>query len=393
MTRTFPSDFLWGTATSAAQIESASDHQFRGLAARDGAILERTTDHELRRASDAEAIARFGKIYVCSLDWAALQAEAYASFDVAIVAAYRTFFEDLRDRGVGIVLSLHHFAHPTWFEQTGGWVWESNLQVFYDYADRVLDAFGDLIFAFNTFNEPNTYASHAYYRGVWPPYETNLTKSTRVAGNMGRAHLYLYAAIKHRFPDKRVGYTLGTASFEGRSIRGRTSASLADWWYYTRSVNLFRPTDYVGISYTAHVPFAPKALDVATGRDKLSSLGLRHDDLYALKPDELANTIRRAHRDSGKPVWVMANGVCTADDAFRQNILEDYLSHVYDCIQENVPVIGYNAWAPWDTFEWQHGPSYRYGLLRTDTQTLDRVDTGSARWYAALVATGQLDSS
>lgn len=390
MTRTFPSDFLWGSATSAAQVETASRHQFRGLTARDGAVLERTTDHESRRRSDAAIIARFGSVYACSLDWAALQSEAGAAFDEALVADYRAFFADLRERGVRVVLSLHHFAHPEWFEQTGGWVWESNLQAFYDYAHQVIAAFGDLVYAFNTFNEPNTYASHAYYRGVWPPHERNLTKASRVAGNMGQAHLYVYAAIKRDLPGALVGYTLGTASFEGRSIRARASASLSDWWYYTRSINLFRPTDYVGISYTAHVPFAPRALDVANGREKIEALGLAHDDLYALKPEALATCLRRAHRDSGKPVWVMANGVCTADDAFRQNTLGDYLAHVHDCVTEGVPVLGYNVWAPWDNFEWHHGPSFRYGLMRTDEHSADRVDTGSARWYEALAKSGQL---
>ena len=393
MKREFPQDFLWGSATSAAQIETASAHQFAGIRARDGAAFQQTTAHEARRASDAGLIARFGTVYVCSVDWAGLQAEAYAAFDESLVADYRSFFEDLRERGVRVVLSLHHFAHPQWFEDTGGWVWESNLAVFYDYARRVLEAFGDLVFAFNTVNEPNTFASHAYYRGVWPPFERNLTKATRVAGNMGQAHLYLYAAIKQRFPDTPVGYTLGVASFEGLSLRAKASARLADWWYYTRTVKLFTPADYIGLSYFAHVPFAPRALDVIDDRERIERLGLPHDDLYALRFRGLAEAIRRVHRDTGKPVWVMANGVCTVDDAFRQNVLTDYLTEVHRCVASGVPVLGYNVWAPWDTFEWHLGPSFRYGLLRTEERTLDRLDTGSARWYEALASRGQFETA
>ena len=391
MTLTFPPDFLWGTATSAAQIETASDHNFRGLHARDGRVLQRTTDHERRRLDDAALLARFGTIYRCSLDWARLQAKAYAAFDRGVVAEYRQFFEELARRGVRVVLSLHHFAHPAWFEAAGGWVWESNLEVFYDYAARVMEAFGDLIYSWNTFVEPNAFALNAYYRGVWPPFEKSLTKATRVAGNMGQAHLYLYERLKQRFPEAEVGYSLNTAYLEGRGLRAQATARLVDWWYYTRCIRLFTPTDYVGVSYFAHVPFAPHALTVADDRQKIESLGLPHDDLYALKVEGLAYNIARAHRDSGKPIWVSSNGVCTGDAAFRQNLLNQYLTAVHGSIRQGIPVRGYCAWAPWDNFEWHLGPSYRFGLLAVDPVTYERTNTPAADWYERVASTSELE--
>ncbi len=391
MTLTFPDDFAWGTATSAAQIETASEHNFRGLRARDGRIFDRTTDHERRRHEDAATIARFGTIYTCSLDWAALQRQQYAAFDKGLVAQYREFFADLRERGVDVMLTLHHFAHPAWFEATGGWVWESNLEVFYDYAARVMEAFGDLVTDWSTFNEPNTFALQAYFRGVWPPYEKSLTKATRVAGNMGQAHLHIYRKLKARYPQARVGYSLGCAYLEGRGFRAQATAKLVDWWYYTRSIKLFEPTDFVGLSYFAYVPFSPAALDVVDNRAKVEAMGLLHDDMYALKVEGLAYNIQRAHKDSGKPVWVLANGVCTADDGFRQNLLTQYLTAVHGCIRQGVPVIGYNVWSAWDNFEWHLGPSYRFGLMAVDPGTLDRVNTATADWYADLTETKELE--
>jgi beta-glucosidase/6-phospho-beta-glucosidase/beta-galactosidase len=56
----FPEHFFWGTSTAAAQVETAGDHPWRGLKAKDGYRFERTTDHELRREADAEFILRFG---------------------------------------------------------------------------------------------------------------------------------------------------------------------------------------------------------------------------------------------------------------------------------------------------------------------------------------------
>ena len=42
----FPQDFFWGTSTAAAQIETASEHSFKGMRAKDGHIFDRTSDHD-----------------------------------------------------------------------------------------------------------------------------------------------------------------------------------------------------------------------------------------------------------------------------------------------------------------------------------------------------------
>ena len=42
----FPKDFIWGTSTAAAQIETASDHIWNGVKAIDGSILNDTIEHE-----------------------------------------------------------------------------------------------------------------------------------------------------------------------------------------------------------------------------------------------------------------------------------------------------------------------------------------------------------
>ncbi len=388
---TFPDGFLWGTSTSAAQIETASDHNFRGLEARDGHLLERTTDHERRRLEDVDAIARFGSVYRCSVDWAGLQKEAYASFDKAVVSGYREFFEALNARGVKILFVLHHFAHPAWFEREGGWTWESNQQVFYDYAARCMDAFGDLVYAWNTFNEPNVYALNGFYLGHWPPYVQSLTKASRVLGNMAQAHEHIYHKLKARFPSAQVGYSLNTVFAEGRGLSGQTSARFFDWWFYSRPVKLFSPVDFTGVGYYAYLVFAPEAISAVTHADRLEQMGIPHDRMWALKPEGLAYNIRRVHKDTGKPVWIMENGTCTDDSGQRIATLTDYLRVLYGVLREGLPVLGYNLWAPWDNFEWNLGPTYRFGLLRTDYSTMERQNTPAADWYEEVVRSNAVE--
>ena len=391
MTLSFPAGFLWGTSTAAAQIETASDHNWRGLRARDGRILERTTDHERRRSEDAGHIARFGTIYRCSVDWARLQRAPRAAFAPGVVAEYRAFFETLAERGVRVLLVLHHFAHPAWFEREGGFLWESNLEVFYDYVERCAEAFGDLVYAYNTFNEPNVFALSGYYTGDFPPHVKSLTKASRVLGNLGQAHLHAYELLKARFADAPVGYALNTCFTEGQGLGGQTQARLFDWWFYSRTIGLFTPTDFVGLSYFAYLLFAPKLLTALDDAAEIERRGIPHDDMWALRPEGLAYNIRRVHRDAKVPVWIMENGTCTSDPARRIAVVTDYLRAVHGCIREGIPVLGYTHWSTWDGFEWHLGPTYRFGLLRVDEATLERVNTPAADWYERICAANAIE--
>jgi beta-glucosidase len=69
----FPKDFLFGTSTAAAQIETAFEHDWQGVKAKDGNIFERTTDHELRFKEDAEIISSLAPHYRMGLMWSKLQ--------------------------------------------------------------------------------------------------------------------------------------------------------------------------------------------------------------------------------------------------------------------------------------------------------------------------------
>ena len=41
--------------------------------------------------------------------------------DPATVLEYQEFLQDLLDRGVKIMMVLHHFTNPTWFSILGSW--------------------------------------------------------------------------------------------------------------------------------------------------------------------------------------------------------------------------------------------------------------------------------
>jgi len=73
MKLTFPDNFIFGTSTAAAQIETAFEHDWQGVKARNGVLFERTTDHEKRFKEDAAIIASVAPNYRMGLMWSKLQ--------------------------------------------------------------------------------------------------------------------------------------------------------------------------------------------------------------------------------------------------------------------------------------------------------------------------------
>src|SRR6478609_4066849 len=110
----FPKDFIFGTSTAAAQIETAFEHDWQGVKSKDGHIFDRTTDHELRFKEDAVIIASLAPNYRMGLMWSKLQREPLGTFNAETVVSYRSFLKDLKSRGVGIMMVLHHFTNPLW---------------------------------------------------------------------------------------------------------------------------------------------------------------------------------------------------------------------------------------------------------------------------------------
>ena len=163
----FPSDFLFGTSTAATQIETAFDHDWQGYTSKDGHIFDRTTDHELRFQEDAALIANLAPCYRMGPMWSKLQRAPLEELDAATVAEYRNFLLDLRQRGVRIMMVLHHFTNPKWFADRDSWEKEENIALWVDFAKKTVDAFGPLVSHWNTFNEPNVYASYGWITGFF----------------------------------------------------------------------------------------------------------------------------------------------------------------------------------------------------------------------------------
>lgn len=377
----FPEGFVWGTSTAAAQVETAGDHPWRGVQAKDGYVFERTTDHEKRRMEDAAFIVRMGSIYRCGVDWSRLQTEPFAKFDKKLVDEYCRFFERLRQGGVGLMFVLHHFAHPNWFEQRGGWTKEENIPLYLDFVRQCLQHFGDYVRYWNTFNEPNVYAMNAFLLGNFPPFKKGRYRTAnRVLDNMGRAHDIARTMIREK-SEAPVGISLNTAWFEGANPPGSLVAAFVRWWFMTRAARPFRKCDFWGLSYYAYMLFDPFPIDAIDRVEALEKRGIPHDNMWGYRPEGLGKVLRHFSKKYQKPILITENGICTDSPQQRIQALKDYLRVCHDAIRDGVDLRGYIHWSTWDNFEWHLGPTYRFGLVRVNFNSMERTMTEAGVFY------------
>ena len=68
----------------------------------------------------------------------------------------------------------------------------------------------------------------------------------------------------------------------------------------------------------------------------------------------------------------------------------DYNDGGDDAIDAGADVQGYFAWSLLDNFEWGYGYDRRFGIIRVDFDTLERIWKDSAFWYRSLATSNRL---
>ena len=89
---------------------------------------------------------------------------------------------------------------------------------------------------------------------------------------------------------------------------------------------------------------------------------------------------RRDRRADGPP--------CTTSTA--STTCAGHFTAAHRAMARGVDLRGYQVWSLMDNFEWGYGYSKRFGIVRVDYDTLERLPKDSARWYAELIRTRRI---
>ncbi|AUY48179.1 GH1 family beta-glucosidase [Streptomyces sp. CB01881] len=212
LTPRFPAGFLWGTATSAYQIEGAAAEDGRTPSIWDtfcrtpGKVFQGHTgdvavDHYHRFREDVRLMAGLGlTAYRFSVSWPRVQPTGHGPAVQQGLDFYRRLAEELLTAGITPVATLYHWDLPQELEAAGGWPERATAERFADYATLAAEALGGLVGQWTTLNEPWCSAFLGYGSGVHAPGRTDPVAALRAAHHLNLGHGLAVQALRSTLP-------------------------------------------------------------------------------------------------------------------------------------------------------------------------------------------------
>ena len=386
----FPEGFLWGSATSAYQVEGGIENNDWAEAARQGKVTPagRACDHYNRCEEDFDIAKSLSQnAHRFSIEWSRIEPEE-GRFDEIEIEHYRKVLKALRERGIEPFVTLWHFTLPIWFAKMGGF--ENKKAPFYfsrycEYVVKNLGQGSDAPRFWITINEPMVFANMGYLKGNWLPlekwyYPLSLFRYFRVIDNIATSHNISYQKIKSVGPDSSVGIAAHNINFEPSvNSFNRLLAKFLIWFQNHRFLRKIEDRqDFIGLNYYFHKKFSDKK------RYEKSDLGW---DIYPKGIYNVLMELKRYH----KPVYVTENGIADAKDTKRAKFIKEHLYWVKRAIDDKIDVRGYFYWSLLDNFEWADGFGPRFGLVEVDYETMERKIRPSAYEYKKICDTNSLE--
>jgi len=410
----FPRGFLWGTATSAHQVEgNNTNNNWYAWEQEPGRILE---GHKSGLACDwwngrwredlDRAVEGGQSSHRFSLEWSRIQPTP-DRWDEEAIDRYIEMLRGMYERRITPLVTLHHFSDPLWLAERGGWENEDTPALFEKFTAKVVDSLKEYVSYWCTINEPNVYALMGYAFGVFPPGKKDIGSALRVLLNMVRGHALAYHTIHRLQPTARAGIAMNY-----RSLLPAKSWLFLDRWaarvqsdlannIFPRAVatgkfkSIFGSKripeakgtqDYFGLNYYTrnYVTFNLLRAGEMFGRlDFRQDAELSHTGFLANEPEGFFEAIQWALQFK-IPILITENGVEDPDDKLRPKYLVQHIHQMWRAVNFNFPVKGYFHWSQVDNFEWERGWTQRYGLWELNTEKQTRRKRASADLYAEI---------
>ncbi|MBL1068736.1 GH1 family beta-glucosidase [Streptomyces sp. 7-21] len=396
-------------------------------------------DHYHRYREDVALLADLGvDSYRFSIAWPRVKPTGAGEVNVPGLGFYDRLVDELLAAGISPAATLYHWDLPQALEDKGGWRVRETAERFAEYTAVVAERLGDRVDRWITLNEPFCSAFVGYAIGRHAPGAREGRGALAAAHHLLVGHGLAVQALRAAGV-REVGITLNPdrllpASdspadqaalrraetlhnevwfdplFAGRYPRHEeeTWGAMADG-SYRRDGDLEligAPLDFLGINYyrpitVADAPYTDPDPATRTAVDIRAAESMRQDVRlttmgWPVVPHtftDLLVDLTRRYPDL-PPIVITENGSAEDDtvaadgqvhDADRVAYLRDHLAALADAIAAGVDVRGYYVWSLLDNFEWAFGYDKRFGIVRVDYDTLERLPKDSYRWYRDLI--------
>lgn len=411
---------------------------------------EVAADHYNRLDADLDLMRDLGlEAYRFSISWPRVQPGARGGLNSQGVAFYSRLVDGLLARGIAPVATLYHWDLPQELEDAGGWPARDTAERFAEYAARIVEVLGDRVAMWTTLNEPWCSAFLGYGSGAHAPGRTNGASALAAMHHLNLAHGLAVPEIRRaarnapevsatlNFHVPRPGSddaedavrridALANRAFTEPILRGAYPADLLSDtagvtdWSFVRDGDLAKiaaPIDVLGVNYYSTVTVIEwDGRSPRSGNDGHKAAGgspwpgSEHVEFlpqpgpqtemgWNVAPDALEELLLRLSRDYPEvPLIVTENGAAFADevvdgrvhDVARQDYIERHLAATIRARDSGADVRGYFVWSLMDNFEWGYGYSKRFGIVRVDDDTQERIVKDSGLRYAELIQTRRL---
>ena len=418
----FPEGFLFGTATSAYQIEghrfgAAGRTHWDDFAETPGNVVRAETgavacDHFHRFEADLDLVAAAGfDCYRFSTSWARVMPDGRTVNPEGL-----DFYDRLADamlaRGLKPCATLYHWELPSALADLGGWRNRDVAGRFADFTETVMGRIGDRMWSAAPINEPWCVAWLSHFAGQHAPGLRDIRATARAMHHVLLAHGRAIEVMRGLGMDNLGGvFNMEWAEPADASDAARAAADLHDAtynrWFIGAAMQgaypeaalaglgphlpgrwqedfatITAPLDWVGINYYTRKLLAPAtgpwpAIQEVEGPLPKTYMG------WEIHPEGLYNLLARTARDhtGDLPIYVTENGMAAPDrlvdgvchDASRIAYIDAHLDAVAQALAAGVPVSGYFVWSLLDNYEWALGYDKRFGLVHVDFDSLERT--------------------
>lgn len=380
-----PPHFIWGTSTSAYQIEGAATLDGRGPSIWDtycrqqGRVLSSgnspgnspgnapnnapanvpdtgdiACDHYHRYRDDIALMQHLGiQAYRFSIAWPRVLPEGRGPINAKGLDFYDRVIDTLLKANIEPWICLYHWDLPQALDDRGGWTQRDTAGWFADYSALIARRYSDRVKHFATFNEPSVTTIFGYLLGTNAPGLTNVNAYLHAIHHLNLAHGDAVQAIRQLAPHASIGtiYTLQPVIAVSDTDADRTAAQALDaHWngvfadpqqlghYPANVAHLFdniqhpgdltricQPQDWIGVNH-----YSPLYAAATTQNSLGFTLGDAPAHLeksaigWPIDPTAFRDTLINTWRKYQRPLYVTENGYGGYDTLNEHGEIDDH---------------------------------------------------------------------
>ena len=442
-----PEGFLFGTGSSAHQVEGAPyadgkgeniwDYEHRvnpeyfnnQSSTKEGAFFYENYEKDIQDMKE-QGLGSFR----FSISWTRILPKGYGEINQAGIDHYNKVINCLLEAGIEPFVDVFHWDLPQGLAEIGGWKNREIIDHFVNFAKICFENFGDRVKYWSTMNEPSVFAMAPYLEGYMRPFEKSLEggllaahialichfRTVRLYREMGlKGKIGAVIAVVPTYPKTPSEKDVLAAKIQMDRVCG--------WWldpiltgkypetilkecpdylnampkgYSEELAREYSPVDMIGLNYY-YPAFVEYREDLPEKSTHMENYYVQEGQLFQLYPAGLFDAMMYMTEKYNRPeIYIAENGLGVLydgdkekeiNDENRISYLREHLRMISRSIDAGADIRGYYYWSNFDMFEGSAGYSYRFGLNFTDYETGERTRKKSWYYYQKLIKTGSVD--